>query len=106
MTQQCCGLRIVDEYEIRVFECRSQDFRITGVGLLVDPEQAFAQGDTVTLQGVVHALGTLEELAISGNDFPAGVNAQFLHQWHQFGQDLCNPTAHARRIDVNNPCIS
>ena len=100
--QQRCGLRIVNEHEVGLFQPRSQRLGVSRVGCLIRPQQSLAQGDAIALQRVVHAFGALEELAVSGNHFPARIDSELPHERHQLGQDFGNAAAAARGIDMHD----
>ena len=55
------------------------------------------------LQGVVEALGDVEERLGAEHDVPLGVEADVPHQGHERVQDLRDPAAEARRADVQDP---
>ena len=55
------------------------------------------------LQGVVEALGDVKEGLRPEHDVPLGLEAHIPHQRHERVQDLRDPSAEARRADMQNP---
>jgi hypothetical protein len=57
----------------------------------------------LTLQSIVKGLGRVEKFLGSGNDFPTGIQADILQQWHQTPKDLSHPTAKLGGIHLQDP---
>ena len=69
-------------------------------GLAVDGDVMLAQGDGLSVQGVVDRLGHRVELVASPDDVPARVDAQLEQQRHEPVQDLRDAATHGGRVDV------
>ena len=72
-------------------------------GLAVDGDVMLAQGDGLSVQGVVDRLGHRVELVASPDDVPARVDAQLEQQRHEPVQDLRDAATHGGRVDVLHP---
>ncbi|MCA1687641.1 MAG: hypothetical protein LC714_03370 [Actinobacteria bacterium] len=73
-------------------------------GMIVSPGTGL-DGQLVVgaLQGVVEALGDVEERLRPEHHAPLGLEADVAHERHQRVEDLRDPAAEARGVDVQDP---
>ena len=83
--------------------CRFSRCGVLPIDLVVQIEIALLERHRQSLQGVVEGLGDAIEVGRSGNDFPAGVDPQLLHQRNHPAQDLGHAAADPRGVDVHDP---
>ncbi len=98
--RQIDRLRVVDEDDVR-FEV--EPLGVLAVHFVVQVEVALPQCDRLPLQAVVEGLGDAVEVGRAGDHFPAGVDAQLLHQRHHPAENLGHAAADPRRVDVDDP---
>ncbi len=92
----------MNEHDIGVFQQALQPGRILCVYIFIMPEQQVGDIDAVTLKRVVHELGALEEVGVSGDRFPRGVYAQFMLQRDDPVKNLGDPASRPGGVDVND----
>ena len=83
--------------------CRSSRWAFSRLTSAVQIEIALLQRHRQALQGVVEGLRDAIEVGRSGDDFPAGVDPQLLHERDHPAQDFGHAAAAPRGVDVDDP---
>ncbi len=96
-------LRIVDEHDVPVLAGLLECLGGHAVVLFVDRPVLDGKLVLGALQGVVEALGDVEERLRPEHDIPFGLQAGIPHQRYERVQDLGDPATEARRADVQDP---
>jgi hypothetical protein len=93
----------VDEHDVPLLGGLRERCGGLAVVLLVDRARLHGELVVRALEGVVEALGDVEERLRPEHHAPLGLETDIAHEGHQRVEDLRDPAAEARGVDVQHP---